>query len=152
MAKEATTYTYLRGQFLYQSSRGNSYVFFAYNYDGNAILVEPMLNREVDTIISCWKIIHERLINNGVVTTHYILDNEWSTAFKSALTNEQVTSELMPPNQHCRNASERAVRTFKNNCLSGLATCDPAYPLQEWDRILPQAELTFVYYVTPVSI
>jgi len=142
MAKEAATYTDLTGRFPHQSSRGNNYVFVAYNYDGNAILVEPMQNREADTIISCWKKCHDRLINNGVVTTHYILDNECSAAFKTALKNEQVTFELVPPNQHRRNSAERAIRTFKNHFLSGIATCDPAYPLREWDRLLPQAELT----------
>ena len=55
MAKEATIYTDLTGQFPYQLSRENSYVFFAYNYDGNAILVETMPNREADTIIFAWK-------------------------------------------------------------------------------------------------
>ena len=57
--------------------------------------------------------------------------------------NEQVTFELVPPNQHRRSAAERAIRNFKNHLLSGLATCDTDYPLQEWDRIIPQAELTF---------
>ena len=142
MAKEATTYTDLTGHFPYQSSRGNTYIFVAYNYDGNAILVEPMPNREADTIILCWKKCHDHLINNGVATTHYILDNECSKAFKNALKNEQVTFELVPSNQHCRNAVERAIRTFKNHLLSGLATCNPDYPLQEWDQIIPQAELT----------
>ena len=55
MAKEATKYTYLTGRFPHQLSRGNNYVFVAYNHDGNSILVEPMPNREVDTIILCWK-------------------------------------------------------------------------------------------------
>ena len=53
MAKEATHYTDLTGQFPYQSSRVNTYVFRAYNYDDNPILVELTPNREADTIISC---------------------------------------------------------------------------------------------------
>ena len=85
MVKETTTYKDLTGQFPYQSSRGNNYVFVAYNYDGNAILIEPMPNREADTIILCWEKCYDRLINNGVVTTYYILDNECSTAFEHAL-------------------------------------------------------------------
>ena len=48
----------------------------------------------------------------------------------------------MPPNQHQRNAAERAICTFKNHLLSGLATCDPDFPLREWDQLLPQVELT----------
>ena len=31
---------------------------------------------------------------------------------------------------------------FKNHLLSGLATCDPHFPIAEWDCLLPQAELT----------
>ncbi len=31
---------------------------------------------------------------------------------------------------------------LQNHLLSGLATCDPEYLIQEWDRILPQCEIT----------
>ena len=48
----------------------------------------------------------------------------------------------MQPNQHRRNAAERAICTFKNHLLSGLATCDPDFPLREWDQLLFKAELT----------
>jgi uncharacterized protein YgfB (UPF0149 family) len=61
---------------------------------------------------------------------------------KSTLKDKNITFELVPPDQHRRNAAERAVRTFKNHFLAGLATCDPQFPLREWDRLLPQAELT----------
>ena len=43
---------------------------------------------------------------------------------------------------HQRNAAERAIRTFKNHFLAGLATCDPDFPLQEWDRLILQATIT----------
>ena len=62
--------------------------------------------------------------------------------FKISLTNEQVTFELVPPNQHHRNAAERVSRTFTTYFLSGLATCNPAYPLQKWDRNIPQSAFT----------
>ena len=37
---------------------------------------------------------------------------------------------------------ERAIKTFKNHFLSVLATADKEYPITEWDRLLPQAEMT----------
>ena len=80
-------------QFPYQP-RGNNYVFVAYNYDGSIILVEPMPNREADMIILFWKKYHDRLIDNGVVTTYYILDNKCSTAFKYALKMNKSRSSL----------------------------------------------------------
>ena len=52
--------------------------------------------------------------------------------------------ELVPPHQHRRNAAERAICTYKNHLLTGLATCDPSYPIEEWDRILEQCEITLL--------
>ena len=85
----------------------------AYNYDANAILVHAIPNLEADTIVSAWKNCHARLINNGVVTKYYILDNECSLVFKNALKEANVTFELVPPNQHRRNAAERVICTLK---------------------------------------
>ena len=45
LTKEAKTYTDLTGRFSNQSSRGNNHIFVAYNYDGHAILVEPIPNQ-----------------------------------------------------------------------------------------------------------
>ena len=61
LAKETKTYTDLTGKFPNQSSKGNNYIFVAYNYDGNAILVEPISNRNADTIVLAWEKIHSRL-------------------------------------------------------------------------------------------
>ena len=50
--------------------------------------------------------------------------------------------QLAPPHQHRQNAAENAIKTFKSNFLSGLATCNKNFPITEWDRLLSQAELT----------
>ena len=50
--------------------------------------------------------------------------------------------QLVPPHIHRRNASERAIHTFKNHFIAGLASTDPNFPLSNWCRLLPQAELT----------
>jgi hypothetical protein len=34
------------------------------------------------------------------------------------------------------------IRTYKNHLLACLATCDPDFPVSEWDRLLFQVELT----------
>ena len=76
------------------------------------------------------------------MTNKYILDNECSTLFKLTLLEENITYELVPPHQHRRNTAERAIRTFKNHFSAGLATCDPGFPVRQWDRLVEQAELT----------
>jgi hypothetical protein len=50
--------------------------------------------------------------------------------------------QLFPPYCHRAHAAERAIRTFKEQFKSGLATVDPAFPVHLWDRLLPQAEIT----------
>ena len=59
-----------------------------------------------------------------------------------ALKKNSKTYELTPPNMHRRNTAERAIRTFKNHCMAGFASCDPDLPLSEWERLLVQAEIT----------
>ena len=34
------------------------------------------------------------------------------------------------------------MQTFKNHFKAGLATADPNFPLTEWDRLIPQANIT----------
>jgi hypothetical protein len=45
-------------------------------------------------------------------------------------------------NCHRRNATERAIRTFKEHFVTGISSVDPTFPLHLWDRLLPQAEIT----------
>ena len=49
-----TAYTDLTGRFPYRSSRGNEYILVGYHYDSNAILVQPLGNREAKTITNAW--------------------------------------------------------------------------------------------------
>ena len=70
------------------------------------------------------------------------MDNEASKELKNDIVKYKIKYQLTPPNIHRINAAERAIRTFKNHFIAGLATVDPAFPIREWDRLLPQAELT----------
>jgi hypothetical protein len=49
---------------------------------------------------------------------------------------------LVPPHNHHINATERAIATFKEHFIAGLATVHKNCPLQLWDEFLPQIELT----------
>jgi hypothetical protein len=53
-----------------------------------------------------------------------------------------VAYKVVPPHCHRHNAAERAIHTFKEHLVTGLASVDPDSPLHLWDRLLPQAELT----------
>jgi hypothetical protein len=55
------------------------------------------------------------------------------------------TAKSGPPSQpqiHRRNWAERDIQTFKNHFISGLCSTHPDFPLNLWDKLLPQATLT----------
>ena len=141
-AFDKKAYSDLTGRYPHISSRGNQYILVVYDYDSSGILVEPLKNRQAAAITNAWHTIHTRLERHGNAPKLYVLDNEISFEFKKALRKKDIAFQLVPPHVHRRNAAERAIRTFKNHFLSVLATADPEYPVAEWDRLLPQAELT----------
>jgi hypothetical protein len=70
------------------------------------------------------------------------LDNEASAALIFLPTENDVEYQLVPPHCHRRNAAEHAIRTFKEHFVSGIASANPDFPLQLWDCLWPQAEMT----------
>ena len=44
--------------------------------------------------------------------------------------------------QHRRNVAEQAIRTFKNHFIAGLCTLPEELPIELWDELIKQAELT----------
>ena len=63
--------------------------------------------------------------------SNFILDNEISTELKNAFKKYKVNYQCVQPKVHRRNATERAIQTFKNHFLAGLATCNPKFPINE---------------------
>ena len=57
-------------------------------------------------------------------------------------TKYNMNYELVPPGCHRQNAAEVAIRNFKAHFLSILAIVADDFPLQLWDKLLPQAEIT----------
>ena len=53
-----------------------------------------------------------------------------------------IPFQLVPPHMHRRNSSEKAMRKFKNHCISFLCTVDPLFIFYFWDRLLPQVTMT----------
>ena len=131
-------YMDLTGRFPYKSSRGNEYIMVAYCYDGNAILAQPLKNREAKSIVDAWTVINDRLTKVGLKPKSYMLDNECSKDLKAAFLKHNVGFQLDKPYLHRANAAERGIRTFKEHFKAGLASLDPDFPVKEWDRLVPQ--------------
>jgi len=142
MAPTGKAFSDLTGRFPHRSSWGNEYILVVYHYDSNAILVEPVKNRQAATLTEAWKKLNKKLKQRGEQPVLYILDNEFLQDLRTAFFKTKVAFQLAPPHMYRCNAAERAIRTFKNHFLAGLASCDPRFSLGEWDRLIAQAELT----------
>ena len=136
------TYSDLTGRFPIQSNRGANYILVVYEYDSNAIIVCPLRNRTASEITCVFQSVIQYLHARGLRPRLHTLDNEASAILRDYLRLEDMEYQLVPPHIHRWNASECAICTFKNHFIAGLASTDPNFPLSNWCRLLPQAELT----------
>jgi hypothetical protein len=71
----------------------------------------------------------------------HILDNKISETYKAEI-KKNCTMQLVPPGNHQQNLAERAIQTFKNHFKAITAGVDNNFPMNLWDRLLPQTVLT----------
>ena len=95
--KNKTVYIDLAGKFPYCSFEGNKYIFVAYDYNSNAIIVRPMPNREAATIVSTFQGICNMLDKKQRKPQFCLLDNEASNAIKDFLSMSQLSINLFRP-------------------------------------------------------
>ena len=83
----------------------------------------------------------DRLKSCGINPKHHILDNECSNEFKEAIKDNDMTYQLVPADDHCRNITKRAIQTAKGHVISVLCGCNPNFLLHLWDLLIPQMEI-----------
>ena len=98
--------------------------------------------RQAAELTASWTTLFLKLQTNGPAPELHILDNECSEELHKSFKKYQVTIQLVPPHVHRQNSAERAIQTWKNHFLAGTATLDPNFLIQEWDRLLPQCNIT----------
>ena len=108
----------------------------------NAILLWPLKPRKGKELADKLSEIHEHLEERGHKPNHQFLDNETSKEIKAYLKGQEVTFQLVPPHNHRKNATERAIRTFKNHFITIIYMLRPNFPMSLWCRLLKQAEMT----------
>jgi hypothetical protein len=130
------------GAFPIQSFRNMQYVFVAYIYDHNAILVCAMPSKTDGAMIAAFMDILSNLNARGYSPMLNVMDNEFSNAAKVHIQSNYMDINLVPPHNHRVNAAKCAIAIFKKHFISALATVNRNCPLQLWDDFLPQVELT----------
>ena len=130
------------GRFPLTSSLGSKYILILHDADTNSILAEPLKNRSQEELLVKQIKLHSYLIDRGHKPQTQILDNECPQKLKEYFDKNKIHFQLVPPHLHRTNVAERAIATFKDHLIAGLANTDPSFPLHLWDRLLPQAVLT----------
>ena len=130
------------GCFPLTSSKANRYFMVVYDHDSNAILAEPLKSRSAEHLLASTAKMHIFLRERGVHPKIHIMENESSSTVWSYLKNNNIKLQLVPPNLHHTNASEKSIGIFKDHFISGMATLYPSFPLHLWCRIIPLAVTT----------
>jgi len=144
-------YTDQTGKLPTVASTGDNYIMIAYDYDSNAILLEPHKNRKSSALRGAYAKTYKRLTKGGCIPQLHILDNETSEEVHEFFEDQQVKHQYVKPHEHRCNAAERAIRTAKNHLIAGWASVDPNFPAHLWAHTIPQAELTLTCSVDPAS-
>ena len=115
-------YTDQTGRFLVTSSRGFKYIMVAYDHDSNTNHAKPMKNCSSPELLKSYMEIHNLLSKRGLAPKIHYLDNECPTVLQKFMTAKDERFQLVLPHLHRRNSAERAIQTFKNHFIAGLAS------------------------------
>ena len=130
------------GQFICPSISGNKYLFILYDYDSNYIDAVPMPSKTKHQILLAYQKSIKMLKSRGLRPQLQRLDNEISDILREYMQEQNIKFQLTPAGLHRRNNAERAIQTFKNHFIAGLCSTPPNFPMNLWDKLLPQALLT----------
>ena len=89
-----------------------------YDYNMNTILFLPLRSKSGSEQLSAITRLHDQLSDQGPDTCLHILDNEAPLYVTSYLNTKRITYQLVPPNVHRRNSTERAISTWKDHFVA----------------------------------
>ena len=121
---------------------GSVCFFVLYHYKLNAILVKAIANVDDRSIYEAYKEVFETLEANRYKPKMNVMDNQATKYIKKFLTKKECDLQVVEPHNHCVNTAEQAILTFKDAFIAALATTDRNFPLQLWDKLAPQVQVT----------
>jgi hypothetical protein len=140
--KTGILYNDLTGTFPFMSLEGIMCFLIVYHYKTNAILALPIAGFSDNIIFAACQQQYNLLKSKGYKIRLNAIDNQATKVIKKFLDEQQCNLLLVEPHNHCVNAAERAIQTFKVHFISALATTDSKFSLQLWDQLTPQVEST----------
>ena len=108
-----------------------------YAYDPNVILVEPLRDRNKESILQTYQNIIGHLTKTGFKPRLQHLNNEASHLLHNEMDINNINWQLVTPGNYKRNVAERQICTSKNHFIYILEVTDPDPPLHLWDELIP---------------
>ena len=101
------------------------------------ILQAPFQIKKDTHRISAYSSIIKRLKYRGYRVDLQIHNKKSSADYRRDIEEEfYVKFQLVPPDLHCQNATERSIQTFKAHFISVLEGVNPTFPNYPWDLLL----------------
>jgi hypothetical protein len=114
-ANTENMYTDLTISFPVHLFKNMQYIFVAYVYDLNAIIVRAMPTRLNTAMMTAFKEVIMVQQTRGYCLALNVMDNKCSTAVEQYIRLEKINIQLVPPHNHQANAAEWAIATFKEH-------------------------------------
>ncbi len=95
-----TMYTNITGAFHVRLFKSMQYVFVAYIYDLNAIIIHAMPSHTDASMVSAFTEVITILKAGGYQLALNVMDNECSAAVKNSIRSEEINIQLAPPHNH----------------------------------------------------
>lgn len=131
----------ITGRFNIPSWRGNNYVLVSV-YKGYVYGVAMPSRKHKESQLKAYETVYAHLKSLGHCPTIQRMDNETSAVLDRFFKDNNITVQLVPPHNHRANKAERAIRDYKNHVIATLGTVHSSFPLNLWDELLPQINIT----------
>ncbi len=100
----------------------------------------PIPGLDSKCILAAYVTNFEYLVSKGYTPKINVMDNHAMKVIKAYLKLKDVSLQLVEPHNHRVNAAERPIQTFKNRFIVTLGTTDVDFPVQLWDKLMPQVQ------------
>jgi hypothetical protein len=115
-------YTDITGAFPVRSLKSMQYIFVGYVYDLNAIIIRAMPSCTDASMVTAFTEVITIPKAGGYQPALNVMDNKCFAAVEKYIRSENINIQLVPPHNHCVNATERAIAKFKEHFIAALAT------------------------------
>ena len=96
--------------------------------------------RSTDELVTARRAVLAHIKAQGIVPKHHILDNDISQAYKEEIVLTDMNYQLVTPDDHRCNITEKAIQTWKDHLVGVLSGTATTFPLHLWCQVIPQAE------------